>query len=282
MKGKLQQTEEMIKCWVESWGVDNVYVAYSGGKDSEVLLHIVRKMYPTVKAVFSNTGLEFPEIVKHVRSRNNVTLIRPRKTFKQVITDYGWPIISKTVSMSISRYNSTKHESQREYRLNGKKQTAGVIPQKWKFLLTAPFKISDNCCYHLKKSPFKVFERKTGLKPMLGITAADSHLRLQDIRKRGCNVYDAKAPQSRPLSMWTEREIWEYIKDNDLEVCSVYSMGYTRTGCIFCMYGLHQESKKNKENRFQLLKKTHPKQWKFIIKKMKAEEVLKFLGLKYK
>ena len=40
----------------------NVYVAFSGGKDSTVLLDLVRKIYPDVPGVFVDTGLEYPEI----------------------------------------------------------------------------------------------------------------------------------------------------------------------------------------------------------------------------
>jgi len=145
----LEYTQELIRCWVESWGVDGVYVAYSGGRDSEVLLNITRKLYPSIKAVFSNTGLEFPEIVSHVKAHENVTILRPKMPFHKVIEKYGWPVISKNVSMAISRYRNTKRQDQRDYRLNGKivngkKLTAGTIPKKWHHMISAPFKISEH------------------------------------------------------------------------------------------------------------------------------------------
>ncbi len=60
---KIRMTKERIRKWYEYWD-GNVYVSFSGGKDSTVLLHIVRSLYPDVKAVFSDTGLEYPEVKK--------------------------------------------------------------------------------------------------------------------------------------------------------------------------------------------------------------------------
>lgn len=79
----------------------NVVVSFSGGKDSTVLLHLVRTIFPDVKAVFSNTGLEYPEIQKHVVSIDNVDIIRPTMRFDEVISTYGYPLISKEVAESI-------------------------------------------------------------------------------------------------------------------------------------------------------------------------------------
>ena len=61
LEAKIRMTEIRIRDWYDYWD-GNVYVSFSGGKDSTVLLHIVRSMYPEVPAVFSDTGLEFPEI----------------------------------------------------------------------------------------------------------------------------------------------------------------------------------------------------------------------------
>lgn len=98
---KIRLTQDRIKAWVNHYGVDGVYVSFSGGKDSTVLLDIVRKMYPEVKAVFSNTGLEYPEIQKFVRKHDNVEIITPKMKFPEVITQYGYPLISKEVAEAI-------------------------------------------------------------------------------------------------------------------------------------------------------------------------------------
>lgn len=286
LNSKLSNTRKLIRCWVESWGIDGVYVAYSGGKDSEVLLHVARSMYPDIKAVFSNTGLEFPEIVKHVKRKDNVDIVRPKIPFHKVIERWGWPVVSKNVSMAISRYRNTKRQDQKNYRLNGKivngkKYTAGTIPKKWQYLISAPFSISEQCCQHLKKNPFKLYERKTGRRPMIGIMSGDSEIRRRDIASRGCNVYDAKAPQSRPLARWNEDDIYQYILEFDIDICPVYSMGYDRTGCIFCMYGLSQEEQSTGSNRFLKMRKTHPELHDYCINKLGVGTVLDFMGHHY-
>lgn len=81
---KLAMTKRRIRDWVSEFGIDGVYVSFSGGKDSTVLLHIVRSMYPSVPAVFVNTGLEYPEIQKFVKSFENVTILTPSMRFDEV------------------------------------------------------------------------------------------------------------------------------------------------------------------------------------------------------
>lgn len=98
LKMKIKLTQSRIRQWVNEFGEDGVYISFSGGKDSTVLLDIVRKMYPSIKAVYVDTGLEYPEIKHFVRGFDNVEIIRPEMVFKDVITKYGYPMISKEVS----------------------------------------------------------------------------------------------------------------------------------------------------------------------------------------
>lgn len=78
----------------------NVYVSISGGKDSAVLWDITNKLFPDVPAVFSNTGLEYPEIQQFARSKCT-DVVTPEMSFAEVIKTYGYPIISKEVSEAI-------------------------------------------------------------------------------------------------------------------------------------------------------------------------------------
>lgn len=97
---KIRKTEQRIREWYEHWE-GNVYVSFSGGKDSTVLLDIVRHLYPNVPAVFSDTGLEYPEIKEFVKTFPNVIIVRPKHSFKEILTKYGYPIISKEVANTV-------------------------------------------------------------------------------------------------------------------------------------------------------------------------------------
>ena len=99
---KVAKTQQRIREWVDFYGKDGVYVSFSGGKDSTVLLHLVREMYGNDNpAVFVNTGLEYPEIVKFVKTFENVEILKPKMGFVDVITKYGYPIIGKEVAERI-------------------------------------------------------------------------------------------------------------------------------------------------------------------------------------
>ena len=99
LEAKVLKTQLRIREWYNYWG-GNVYVSFSGGKDSTVLAHIVHDIYPEVKLVFSNTGLEYPEIQAFAR-KMGAEFIRPKMSFSEVISKYGYPIISKETAEAI-------------------------------------------------------------------------------------------------------------------------------------------------------------------------------------
>ena len=102
---KVRMTQSRIRGWVDYYGLDGVYISFSGGKDSTVLLDICRKLYPNMKAVFCDTGLEYPEIRDFVATYANVDWLRPKMNFKEIIVKYGYPMISKEVSECVNDYN---------------------------------------------------------------------------------------------------------------------------------------------------------------------------------
>jgi len=272
---KIAKTEQRIIEWVEEYGESGVYVAFSGGKDSTVLLHIARSLYPNIKGMFCNTGLEFPEIVQFVNTIENIDVVKPKMTFKQVLEKYGYPIISKEQSQYINQYRTHKSEKTKHTRWFGNKWGQGKISEKWKFVTEAPFMVSDQCCNIMKKNPSKQYEKENKVHPILGTMASESSQRRVYWYKNGCNGFDLKRPTSKPLSFWKEEDIWAYIKKFDIPYSKIYDMGYERTGCMFCMYGCHKDAS---PTRFEMINKTHPKIYDYCMEKLGLRKIFEWMN----
>lgn len=288
---KIRKTQQRIREWVEHYGEDGVYVSFSGGKDSTVLLDIVRKMYPGIEAVFVNTGLEYPEIVDFVKQHENVTILRPKKNFKQVLTEYGYPAISKNVSHNVGIATRNPDGAVMRNIFSPEKKGKYAL-YKYLYLTRAPFKISEKCCDVMKKEPIHTFEKETGKKSMIATMAQESVMRSDKWLKYGCNAFDLKRPQSNPISFWTNNDILTYIHRYTLPIASVYgdvvsddreevssqinlydltgdyewckfrTTGCDRTGCMFCLFGAHLEKG---EGRLERMKHTHPKRYEYVM-----------------
>lgn len=278
---KILKTQQRIHEWIRYYDESGVLVSFSGGKDSTVLLDITRKMYPNVEAVFVNTGLEYPEIQSFVKKFNNVKVLQPRMRFNEIISKYGYPIISKEVAECVSKAKKALSHGKTGYRM---KQLRGEVKDvqgrksfynhsKWYPLLFADFNISANCCTYLKKQPLHNFMRSEKRVSITAQMADESRLRKQQWLRHGCNAFDKKSPISNPMSFWREQDVLQYITENDLDIADVYGKivledksfkctGCSRTGCIFCGFGLHLEKG---ETRFQKLKRTHPRQYEYCL-----------------
>jgi len=95
---KIKLSQQRIREWVNHFGESGVYVSFSGGKDSTVLLDLVRERYPNVKAMFVDIPTQYPELRDFVKTFDNVDVVYPKIGFVEVCEKYGFPLISKEVS----------------------------------------------------------------------------------------------------------------------------------------------------------------------------------------
>ena len=119
--------------WVNHYGEDNVCFAFSGGKDSTVLKHLIRKRHPNIKGVFSDTGLEYPEIREFVKTIDNIDWVKPKQTFRDITIENGYPLFSKEVAETIRfarKIVGGGTTYQFRERLLGKKQYIKGLPYK--------------------------------------------------------------------------------------------------------------------------------------------------------
>lgn len=288
---KIDMTLARIKDWYEAWE-GKVSVSYSGGKESSLLQHLVRKLYPDVPAVFCNTGLEYPEVVKAVKNTPNHVVLRPKMSFREVIQKYGWPIASKSVARGIHVLRNPTGKNQNTYRLYdlgidrfGDPAPSFKVPKQWRFLVDAPFSVSDMCCAIMKEGPLDAYEKATGRKPFIGTLAVDSKRRRRDYLKSGCNSYDSKNPKSKPLSFWGEQDVLAALVLLRIPIPEVYGQivrcedgmlrttGVRRTGCTFCCFGLHMETY---PNRFEQMAVTHPRLYAYCMDRLGLRDVLHY------
>lgn len=273
-----------IKEWHDYWD-GRIYISFSGGLDSTILAHLVCETYRkyrlsgSVILVFSDTGLEYPEIrdfvpkyVEWLKAQFpeldiRLDTIRPKKSFRWVCENAGFPLISKDTAGKIRKLrHGNLCPRYRNYLLRGDERGKfGMLAKKWQYLSNPQVikeDISDKCCDILKKEPFRRYVREHKRYPLIGITQDEGFRRENQYNHTGCNVYDGKTIKGQPLGFWMKQDVLQYAVENMIPICSIYGSiiqnlqgiyiltGEQRTGCILCGFGCHLEQE---PNRFQRL-----------------------------
>lgn len=257
---KIQKSIRTIEQFYEMYDGD-VYIS-KGGVDSNIVEWLAKKsIYGDKIECVCVASVEPTENIKHNFELGN-TLLKSETTKKQVIEEWGYPIVSKQVAMAISRYTRTKHDWVKERRLNGymgrngKMIMDGSIPKKYQGLIYAPFELSEKCCDKTKKSPLKKYEKGDKKKdiprkyPITGEMASESRLRQNEYLKHGCIMHDKERPKCTPIGFWTSQDIMECILRYNIKIPAIYGeviknedntykfSGEQRTGCEICAFGL--------------------------------------------
>ena len=269
-----------------------VYVAFSGGKDSSVLLHLVRRIYPDALAVYGNTGIDLPSIKRLINATPNIKILPPLKTFGRVLKEDGLVYPSKIVAKVIK--DARKGKNYAIHYLNGEHKDGTPSDYKranfchWKKLVDVDVPISDKCCYYLKEGPMLKFEKNSGFRPYVGIRATESTRRRDAWLRTGCNSFDKGKEKSKPLSFWTEQDILEYIVREHIQLADAYgsivrmfngqlrTTKESRTGCMFCPIPLA-----HKDNRLPEVKKVAPKIYDTFINRLGLGKMFTKLGINY-
>lgn len=224
-----------------------IYISFSGGKDSTVLADLAARVYKADLAlypdkrdpltlVFINTGLEYPEIQRFVKEFAewlrvtyeipvNLEIRYPELSFPEVLSKYGYPVIGKEVAKVI--YYARRGSGWAINRLegldkNGKQSKFKERYKKYKFLTDAPFETSQLCCDVMKKGPAHKYEAETGRKTVVATMTEESEQRQSSWLKYGCNSFNSERPMSKPMSFWTEQDVLQYLKMTGIPYAPVY------------------------------------------------------------
>jgi 3'-phosphoadenosine 5'-phosphosulfate sulfotransferase (PAPS reductase)/FAD synthetase len=235
------------------------YLSFSGGKDSTVILAIIKQCIEIgtlpqegIKAIFCNTGIELNATVDFVNwvkenYYSNVEIIRPTVNFDWVIKNKGKPMRSKIKSDYIHRYHSGAKGLYLEYLLDksGYHQKT-VLANKDMHFLSSDFDINVNnsCCNFLKKKPFHDYNKLNQIKGyFIGERMAEGGVRELSEKNRlknGGNVCTRTKGDliiKLPIIDWSDDDIQQFITRYNIPLSKAYTLyGLTRTGCIGCPF----------------------------------------------
>lgn len=293
---KIKMTERRVLEWYEYWN-GQVCLSVSGGKDSQVLAHIIDSMYERnligkIPKFFVNTGLEFDSVRKKGTELAD-EVVRPSMPFAEVITKYGYPVISKGVCHDARQVKKNPETSCYKKYFDGSCKGKTMFDHsKYAFLLDSPFRVSELCCDVMKKNPIKEIWKKNGYHSIVATMATENVQRKSKWLKYGCNAFEQKEGQSKPMSFWTEQDVLLYIKKFNLNIAEVYgevgyidddgmvydeplfnesmklvTSGESRTGCVFCMFGIGID-----KERFLRLKAIEPAKYDYVMRGGKFDE----------
>ncbi|MCF0218124.1 MAG: phosphoadenosine phosphosulfate reductase family protein [Malacoplasma sp.] len=253
-----------------------ILISFSGGKDSTVLFDLVIKVHKEIKSkiyLIPAYAMEitFPETIKFIKNTiskyqakckylKNLLLVPPKEAWSKILKNRGYPIFSKQISVMINRVKRSNTPSGITRWIFGIKESA-----RFRLAKNRLFLLDDDMTYYLDENnnriQYIISEKccdyvKGGLKhdkrpSFTGVMASESLLRKKSWLKNGCNIYSKNHLTSRPLSIWTNNNVWEYIKKFKLEVNVAYgydpknhnvdNLLFTRLGCSACPFGSQME-----------------------------------------
>ena len=229
---------------------NNAYISFSGGKDSTVLHYLIDIALPNnrIPRVFLNTGIEYNYIVDFVRklSKNDerIKIISPKRNIREVLTNYGYPFKSKEHSQKVALYQrSGMTKTVSNYLGNGNKKTF-LCPEKLKYQFSEDFtlKVSDKCCFKMKKEVAKVFANENSRAiAITGVRQGEGGLRKS---MQGCTTFTGdKLHKFHPLFPLEDDWIDWFIQENKIELCKLYypPFNFKRTGCKGCPFSIELE-----------------------------------------
>lgn len=282
-----------------------------GGLDSITLLLFLRSIGINVPAI-SVSVLE-DKSIQEIHKQLGVIPLKPLKSKVEVIREFGYPILSKEIAAKIALLQNPteKNRTVRHAIITGetgafggfRKSSKMKLAQKWLELFggpenenecvnykTAPFKVSDKCCYYLKERPCYLYSKENRSYPFLGLMASEGGRRQKALMMNGCNYWGKTTVRSAPFATFSRQDLLHLALDLQVPVPEIYGTIeqkedgtlYTtkeqRTGCSMCGFGIHLDKR---PHRFDLLRERDPQEWRFWMYDMKWGQVLDYIGIQW-
>lgn len=182
---------------------EGYYLAFSGGKDSQVIYHLAKEAGVKFNAHYNVTGVDHPKLVYFMR-RNYPDVKRDmyEKSMFRLIEEKGLPTRLKRFCCA-------------ELKERGGEGRICVTGVRW---------AESN--QRKNRKAFEVVTAKKEDKKLFNDNDKDRRL-FENCMQKGKRVIN-------PIIDWEDEDVWEYIHSRNLEYCELYDQGYTRLGCIGC------------------------------------------------
>lgn len=249
---------------------DRIRIAYSGGSDSDIVLHLMRELGYEIKAVFYDTGIEWQATKDHVAkmvergfSIETIKAYRPIPTSNK---QFGHPFINKRASDYLERLQKHNFDFQAHgalpfdvlYKMyprcksalqwwtstHGEGSHYNISRHKYlrEFLTEfgLPFKVSGKCCDGAKKLPMKNYCKEHGIQLVLmGVRRAEGGSRVGAYK----NCFSPPGQRGYalflPILHWSHAMKGWYQTTRNIEHSACYqTYGLKRTGCAGCPFAL--------------------------------------------
>lgn len=202
-------------------GDEPYQLGYSGGKDSDVLLHLAGKSGVKFQAVHNHTTVDAPETVRYVRSKKGVVISYPRMSMWQLIVKH------KTPPTRRMRYCC---EELKEYSGTGKKVITGVRKSESRNRKEnhgiVTFTKPDRTARMLTDDELFLSNSKGGI-VVMNYDNSEVHRMVE-------SCYRTSKTLVNPILEWDDEYLWWYIKKEQIEINPLYHEDFQRIGCIGC------------------------------------------------
>lgn len=202
---------------------DGYFLAFSGGKDSQVLFHIAQLAEVKFKAHMNLTSIDPPEVIRFVRKEYpDVDMIKPSDSIFHIAAErkilptmrVRWCCAEyketagagKVTLIGIRKSESTRRSMRNEVEVNSRK-FSGTLEELDAFR-----------------------EKRNKRKSSKAITIVNA----TGERMLGC-IHGKESLLISPIIYWTEDDVWEFLnKVVRVPHCELYDKGFKRIGCILC------------------------------------------------
>ena len=209
---------EVIKTTNEKYDLENnAYLSFSGGKDSTILHYLLDQALPNnrIPRVFIDTGIEYNLIREFVmglaKTDDRFVILKPSVPVKPMLEKYGYPFKSKEHSHHLGIYQKSGLSLCVRKYLGTEEGNRNILcPKNLRYQFEEggiDFKVSDQCCYKMKKEPAHKYEKMSGRH--IAITGMRREEGGQRLKIKGCILTDKDGSLKKFHPLLVVSDEWE-------------------------------------------------------------------------